>query len=93
MLLQPCLSEPVSTPSAALKDLLHSDDLYMVSAGAALAPYNPLKLRVTRGDLQPKEIESLVSDDARRMIAAPHEYILKSSEDLAREVDAGIRRG
>ena len=27
------------------------------------------------------------------MITAPHEYILKSSEDLAHDVDAGILRG
>ena len=90
---QPILSESVPIPSTALKGLLHSDDLYIVIAGATLAPYGPSKLRVARGDLQLQDIEGLVSDGTHLMISAPHEYILKSSQELARNVVTGILRG
>ena len=38
-------------PNAALREVLHSDDLHSVCAGTALGSYDAKRLRVTRGGL------------------------------------------
>ena len=51
------LDDDLPLPRDALRELLHSDDLYTVTAGASLAPYDKKKLRVTKGDLTPLGFE------------------------------------
>ena len=46
-------------PDAALRDMLHSDDLFSVCAGTALGSCDATRLRVTRGGLTPQEMSSL----------------------------------
>jgi len=77
----------------ALSELLHSDDLYSVSGGAALGSYDPLRLRVTKADLCPKEIEDLVSAEAAVFIRAPHRYIIKTDDELRQDADDGAMAG
>eukprot|EP00971_Amphidinium_carterae_P134194 2658957-Amphidinium_carterae.1 len=50
------LPREMCTGRAALAELLHSDDLYAVENKAAIRPYCCERLRVTKGDLHPKEI-------------------------------------
>ncbi|CAK0891661.1 unnamed protein product [Prorocentrum cordatum] len=84
-----------SVPSGkdALADLLHSDDLYAVAAGAALGSYGIDKPRVSRGDLVPKDVASVTSPAAAKLIDAPHMHILKSDAELCADVDSGALRG
>ncbi|CAK0887264.1 unnamed protein product, partial [Prorocentrum cordatum] len=84
-----------SVPSGkgALADLLHSDDLYAVAAGAALGSYDIDKLRVSKGDLVPKDAASVTSPEAAKLIDAPHVHILKSDAELRADVDSGALRG
>ena len=81
------------TEAGALAELLHSDDIYTVASGAALGSYDPDNLRVTKGDLNPKEIQTLVSVEAAALISEPHRHILKSDAELARDQDEGLMRG
>ena len=55
----------------ALADLLRSDDLYAVSGGAALGSYDVDEVRVTKGDLVPKEVAAVASLEAAELIGAP----------------------
>ena len=80
-------------PATALSDILHSDDLYAVCAGAAIGSYDASRLRVMRGGLTPQEIGGLASSEARRFIERPEEFIVKDSAELARDVDHGVLRG
>jgi len=73
----------------ALKELLHADDLYAVKRLTALAAYDPTKLRVTKADLAPKEIEDLVSPEARALAEDPDKFIIKDDAELADDVDHG----
>ncbi|CAK0846500.1 unnamed protein product, partial [Prorocentrum cordatum] len=77
----------------ALADLLRSDDLYAVAAGAALGSYDIDKLRVSKGDLVPKDVASVTSPAAAKLIGAPHLHILKSDAELCADVDSGAHRG
>ena len=43
--------------------------------------------------MNPKEIETLVSDEAALLIREPHRYIIKSDDELAREREEGLLRG
>ena len=61
-----------SSGQDALEQILHSDDLYTVTAGAALGSYSPDKLRVTKADLHPREVSELTSAAAAKFIAEPH---------------------
>ena len=75
-----------SDSRAALHETLHIDDLYNLSAGAALDSFDLARLRVTKDDLNTREIEDLISP-AAKFIRDPFQYILKSDEELARDVD------
>eukprot|EP00971_Amphidinium_carterae_P110611 2191010-Amphidinium_carterae.1 len=72
------LPREVMSGKAALTELLHTDDLYAVENKAALRPYCRDRLRVTKGDLQPKEIAQLTSPDACTYISDPYRWMVKS---------------
>ncbi|CAK0843206.1 unnamed protein product, partial [Prorocentrum cordatum] len=92
--LDPVLQDlPLESESAALSDILHSDDLYTLTGGAALGTYDISRLRVARGDLQPKEVSSITSATAAEFILDPATHILKSDAELASDVDSGALRG
>ena len=84
---------PLETEPGALSDLLHSDDMYTLTGGAALGTYDITRLRVARGDLRPKEVATITSADASTFIRDPATHILKSDAELAADVDHGVLRG
>ena len=80
-------------PDGALRELLQSEDIYHVSRNLHLGSYDISKLRVTKGDLQPREIHELVSPATAEYIQEPRRWVLKGEEELAAASDAGELRG
>ena len=93
--LDPMLQDlPQESESAALSDILHSDDLYTLTGGAALGTYDISRLRVARGDIRAKEVVGdVASTEATVFIRDPATHNLKSDAELAADVDAGVLRG
>ena len=58
-----------------------------------MASYDLTKLRVTKADLDPKEIEELTSPEAAVFIQDPLSYILKPDDEAAYDVDHGLLKG
>ena len=71
----------------ALQELLKSDDLCHMDQHLAVANYDPSRLRVTRGDLAPREIAELTSRRAAVFAEDPLKWILKSDAEIAQEMD------
>ena len=73
----------------ALEELLHCKDLYEVGDASMREPYDADRLRVTKGDLQPREISTVCGEDALPYILSPGRFIVKGSEELRELADSG----
>lgn len=63
--------------------LLRSDDMYSLQRDTHVRPYDLAKIRVCRGDLEPKDVEAVLSPSARRFAADPEKWIVLSDSNLA----------
>ena len=70
-------------PDEALGALLRSDDDYTLDRAGPLGSFDFDRVRVCKGDLVPKEIETVVSEQAAVYARDPDRYIVKSDADIA----------
>ena len=77
-------SELSLCPDGALCELLRAKDLYSeVTASKPVAQtYEPERLRVTRGGLQPRDARCLVGPAAAGFLDSPDRIIAKSDDEL-----------
>ena len=75
----------------ALSELLHCDDFYHMHRNTPLAPYDLNLIRVARGDLDPKNVEEVVSPHAARYVTDPDRWIVKSDAELCIVTDHASR--
>lgn len=59
----------------------------------ARGSYDITRLRVTRADLTPKEVSTLVSPEVARTVEEAYKYIIKSDAELVVDEDGGVLRG
>ena len=75
----------------ALHELLHCDDFYHMHRNTPIAPYDLSLIRVARGDLDPKNVEEVVSPQAARYVTDPDCWIVKSDAELCVLTDHASR--
>jgi len=71
----------------ALRELLHTDDIYGVSCDAPRVAFDLAKLRVSKGDLRPKEVFTVVDAETRAYIDDPDGYIVKTEAEQVADAD------
>lgn len=74
--------EPDLSSDEALRELLAGRDLYSCEP-IHIAPFSEDLLRVTKGDVQPKDARGLLPAGAGRYLACSEERIVKSAEQIA----------
>jgi hypothetical protein len=77
------------TPAGALSDMLASRDLYSQEP-ANLAVYDSAKLRVTKGDVHPKDARDLLPPEARGMLSRFEAHIELGREELAERLEGCV---
>ena len=80
-----CLPRPaesVAYPEGALCELLRTRDLYEGEAVPTTATFDPDKLRVLKGGIQPKDAKELVGGTAAKFLEEPERYIVLPECDL-----------
>ena len=75
----------------ALHELLHCDDFYHMHRNTPIAPYDFSLIRMARGDLDPKNVEEVVSPQATRYVTDPDRWIVKSDAELCDLTDHASR--
>lgn len=78
---------PEPRKEEALRALLKSDDDYSRQRDANVRPYDLAKIRVCRGDLTPKDVETVLSPEARMYAADPERWIVLPDSALADVAD------
>ena len=81
-------SRPPVAAQQAFLDLIKSKDLYSAES-ATLVPYDPAKLAVLRGSVEPLPLRPRLPPDARRLLDDRRQTIFRASSDIDRLVDAG----